>query len=100
MNFQRGQDPASSLDIGQVNIYGTMWNKRMPEYYDQIDDWAKENKIDHTYASLDKKTGIFTFYKIDFSQELEAVYSIGLEKLLDSFDERKQNLYSMMKKYR
>ena len=96
MNFQRGKDPASSLDIGQVKIYRDIWDKRMPEYYDQIDDWAKENKIDHTYARLNKKTGIFTFYKIDFSQELEPVYSIGLEKLLDSFDGRKQIQYSKM----
>ena len=39
---------------------------------------------------LDKKTGIFSFYRINFDQEEGILFSIGLEELLDSFDEEKK----------
>jgi hypothetical protein len=88
--FKRTGKSNTSLGVGLVHVYREMWNEKMPEWYNKINDWANHHNISYDWGKLDFETGIYHFYKILFDQEIEDVYQIPLPKLLKSLKERKE----------
>lgn len=90
-SFKRTGNSNVSLGVGMVHVYKEMWNKKMPKWYDSINNWAQGENINYAWGIMDFETGMYNFYSLDFEDQNPTItFSISLEDLLESLKERKK----------